>query len=336
MKENRILLAHGGGGTMMHNLIGETILGKLGNPILNALGDSAVVQISNQRIAFTTDSFVVRPLFFNGGDIGKLAVCGTVNDLAMAGARPLFLSLGFIIEEGLEGEVFERVVDSIREAAAEARVMVVTGDTKVVEKGKADGLFINTSGIGVIRPGVVISAARVKAGDVVLINGDMGDHGIAVISKREGLSFETEIASDCAPLNHLVSRILDVCEDIHFFRDPTRGGVAATLNEVAEQAKVKIELFEKDLPVNPRTRAACDMLGFDPLYVPNEGKTLVICHAEDAEKVLAVMREDIYGRNAAIIGRVTEEGEGIVLLHTKVGGKRIIDMPYGEQLPRIC
>jgi len=336
MKENRILLAHGGGGTMMHNLIGETILGKLGNPILNALGDSAVIQISNQRIAFTTDSFVVRPLFFNGGDIGRLAVCGTVNDLAMAGARPLFLSLGFIIEEGLESEVFERVVESIRLTAEEARVMVVTGDTKVVEKGKADGIFVNTSGIGVIRPGVVISAGRVKAGDVVMINGNMGDHGIAVISRREGLAFETEITSDCTPLNHLVSRILDSCEDIHFFRDPTRGGVAATLNEVADQAKVRLELFEKDLPVNPHTQAACDMLGFDPLYVPNEGKMIVICEAADAERVLGVMREDANGRDTAIIGRVTEEGEGVVLLHTKVGGKRIVDMPYGEQLPRIC
>ena len=321
---------------MMHNLVGETILGKLGNPILDALGDSAVLEFGDQRIAFTTDSFVVQPLFFRGGDIGKLAVCGTVNDLAMVGARPLYLSLGFIVEEGLENETLERILESIRITAEEAEVQVVTGDTKVVEKGKADGIYINTSGVGTIRPGVAVAAQRVKAGDVVLINGGMGDHGVAVISEREGLSFETEIASDCAPLNHLVSRLLDVCKDIHCFRDPTRGGVAATLNEIAEQAKVKIELHEKDLPVSPAVRGACDLLGFDPLYVPNEGKMLTFCHEEHAETVLSEMRSDRYGRDSAIIGRVTEEGEGIVLLHTGIGGVRIVDMPYGEQLPRIC
>ncbi len=330
------MLAHGGGGTMMHNLVGETILGKLGNPILDALGDSAVLEFGERRIAFTTDSFVVQPLFFRGGDIGKLAVCGTVNDLAMVGARPLYLSLGFIVEEGLESETLERILESIRITAEEAEVQIVTGDTKVVEKGKADGIYINTSGVGTIRPGVAVAAQRVKAGDVVLINGGMGDHGIAVISEREGLSFETEIASDCAPLNHLVSRLLDVCKDIHCFRDPTRGGVAATLNEIAEQAKVKIELHEKDLPVSPAVRGACDLLGFDPLYVPNEGKMLAFCPEEHAEAVLSEMRRDVRGRDSAIIGRVTEEGEGIVLLHTGIGGVRIVDMPYGEQLPRIC
>ena len=321
---------------MMHNLVGETILGKLGNPILDALGDSAVLEFGDRRIAFTTDSFVVRPLFFRGGDIGKLAVCGTVNDLAMVGARPLYLSLGFIVEEGLESETLERILESIRITAEEAEVQIVTGDTKVVEKGKADGIYINTSGVGTIRPGVAVAAQRVKAGDVVLINGGMGDHGVAVISEREGLSFETEIASDCAPLNHLVSRLLDVCKDIHCFRDPTRGGVAATLNEIAEQAKVKIELHEKDLPVSPAVRGACDILGFDPLYVPNEGKMLAFCPEEHAEAVLNAMRSDRYGRDSAIIGRVTEEGEGVVLLHTGIGGVRIVDMPYGEQLPRIC
>lgn len=336
MKEKRILMAHGGGGTMMHSLVGETILGKLGNPILNALGDSAVLQLGSQRIAFTTDSFVVQPLFFNGGDIGSLAVCGTVNDLAMAGAKPLFLSLAFIVEEGFEGDVLDRILESIRVTAEEARVLVVTGDTKVVEKGKADGIFINTSGVGVIRPGVVIAAQRARPGDVVIVNGDIGDHGIAVISRREGLAFETEILSDCAPLNHLVSAILDACEDIHCFRDPTRGGVAATLNEIADQAKVRIELYEKDIPVSAGTRGACDLLGFDPLYVPNEGKVLVFCPEEHAETVLAAMRGNERGRGAAIIGRVTEKGEGVVLLHTKIGGKRIVDMPYGEQLPRIC
>lgn len=321
---------------MMHNLVGETILGKLGNPILDALGDSAVLEFGDRRIAFTTDSFVVQPLFFRGGDIGKLAVCGTVNDLAMVGARPLYLSLGFIVEEGLESETLERILESIRITAEEAEVQIVTGDTKVVEKGKADGIYINTSGVGTIRPGVAVAAQRVKAGDVVLINGGMGDHGVAVISEREGLSFETEIASDCAPLNHLVSRLLDVCKDIHCFRDPTRGGVAATLNEIAEQAKVKIELHEKDLPVSPAVRGACDILGFDPLYVPNEGKMLAFCPEEHAEAVLNEMRSDRYGRDSAIIGRVTEEGEGVVLLHTGIGGVRIVDMPYGEQLPRIC
>ncbi len=321
---------------MMHNLVGETILGKLGNPILDVLGDSAVLEFGDRRIAFTTDSFVVQPLFFRGGDIGKLAVCGTVNDLAMVGARPLYLSLGFIVEEGLESETLERILESIRITAEEAEVQIVTGDTKVVEKGKADGIYINTSGVGTIRPGVAVAAQRVKAGDVVLINGGMGDHGVAVISEREGLSFETEIASDCAPLNHLVSRLLDVCEDIHCFRDPTRGGVAATLNEIAEQAKVKIELHEKDLPVSPAVRGACDILGFDPLYVPNEGKMLAFCPEEHAEAVLNEMRSDRYGRDSAIIGRVTEEGEGVVLLHTGIGGVRIVDMPYGEQLPRIC
>ena len=330
------MLAHGGGGTMMHNLVGEIILGKLGNPILDALGDSAVLEFGDRRIAFTTDSFVVQPLFFRGGDIGKLAVCGTVNDLAMVGARPLYLSLGFIVEEGLESETLERILESIRITAEEAEVQIVTGDTKVVEKGKADGIYINTSGVGTIRPGVAVAAQRVKAGDVVLINGGMGDHGVAVISEREGLSFETEIASDCAPLNHLVSRLLDVCKDIHCFRDPTRGGVAATLNEIAEQAKVKIELHEKDLPVSPAVRGACDILGFDPLYVPNEGKMLAFCPEEHAEAVLNAMRSDRYGRDSAIIGRVTEEGEGVVLLHTGIGGVRIVDMPYGEQLPRIC
>jgi len=336
MREDRVMLAHGGGGTMMHNLVGETILGKLGNPILNALGDSAVLEFGDRRLAFTTDSFVVQPLFFKGGDIGKLAVCGTVNDLAMAGADARYLSLGLIVEEGLEGETLERILESIRMASEEARVRIVTGDTKVVEKGKADGIFINTSGVGVIRPGVDVAARRVRPGDAVLINGNVGDHGIAVLSRREGLAFETEIASDCAPLNLLVGRVLDVCEHVHCFRDPTRGGVAATLNEIADQAKVRIELSEKDLPVSPGTRGACDLLGFDPLYVPNEGKMLIFCPEQGAGRLVEEMQGDKYGHDAAVIGHVTEKGEGVVLLHTRIGGTRIVDMPYGEQLPRIC
>ena len=332
---DRILLAHGSGGELAHELVEKSFVKALSNPFLARLDDSAVVDFSG-RLAFTTDSYVVSPIFFPGGDIGKLAVCGTVNDLAMSGARPLYLSLSFIIEEGLLKSDLERVVDSIRETADEAGVEVVTGDTKVVHRGSADKLFINTAGVGIIPEGVNISGGNARAGDKVILSGTIGDHGIAVISQREGLGFSTNLKSDCAPLGGLVADMLNASPDIHCLRDPTRGGLATSLNELARQSGVSVRIDEGKIPVREEVLAACEMLGFDPLYVANEGKLVAIVPAGTADKVLRAMRENRYGEGAAIIGEVDGGRPGRVVMRTTLGASRIVDMLVGDLLPRIC
>jgi len=332
---HKILLAHGSGGKLAHDLVEKGFLPAFRNPLLARLDDSAVFEFKG-RLAFTTDSYVVNPIFFPGGDIGKLAVCGTVNDLAMVGAMPLYLSLSFIIEEGLPQSDLEKVVDSARRAADEAGIEIITGDTKVVDRGSADKLFINTAGIGMVAEGVDISGWNAKPGDQVLLSGTIGDHGIAVLSQREGLTFSTELESDCAPLNNLVAEMLRASSQVHCLRDPTRGGLATSLNELARQSKVSMRIVEDKVPVREEVFAACEMLGFDPLYVANEGKLVAIVAAADAEQLLDVMQRNRYGRDAAIIGEVREEHPGRVVLKTKLGASRIIDMLVGDLLPRIC
>lgn len=336
MIDDRILLAHGSGGRLSHELVEECFTSALGNDLLNRLDDSAVFELSG-RLAFTTDSFVVNPIFFPGGDIGKLAVCGTVNDLSMNGAVPLYLSLGFVIEEGLLISDLKKIIVSVRKAAAEAGVKIVTGDTKVVNRGAADHLFVNTSGIGVIAQGALVSGSNARVGDKIILNGPVGDHGLAVLSQREGLEFSIPIQSDCAPLNALVRSMLEVSPTaIHAMRDPTRGGLATTLNEIARQSKVGIHLREQDIPVRPAVRSACDLLGFDPLYVANEGKLVAMVAPEFAAEVLGAMRRNLYGREAQIIGEVTNMHPGRVAMQTTIGATRIVDMLVGELLPRIC
>jgi hydrogenase expression/formation protein HypE len=318
-------------------LIERMFLPTFHNPALEILHDGAIVEVEGVRLTFTTDSFVISPIFFPGGDIGKLAVNGTVNDLAMCGARPLYLSLALILEEGFPMEDLWRVVRSVQEAARKAEVEVVTGDTKVVDRGKGDGVFINTSGVGVIPEGVEIAPRRVRPGDVVLISGAIAVHGIAILSVREGLEFETTLESDTAPLNGLVEALLRVAgRQVHVLRDPTRGGVASALNEIAASAGVGITLEEARIPLWDEVKGACEILGLDPLYVANEGKCLAIVAPEAAEAVLKAMRSHPLGREAAIIGQVVEEHPGAVILRSQVGGKRMVDMLSGEQLPRIC
>jgi len=336
MNSDTILLAHGGGGLLMRELVEGLIVPGLSNPALDRLDDSAIVKAKGNSLAMTTDSYVVSPLFFPGGDIGKLAVCGTINDLSVAGARPLYLTLSFIIEEGLPTDTLRKVLQSISETASEAGVQIVTGDTKVVDRGKADKLFINTSGVGEIIEGVDISAANAKPGSHVIVNGPMGDHGIAVISKREGIEFKTPVTSDVAALWGLIERVLDVCPEVQTMKDATRGGLAAVLNEVASSSRAGIVVREKDIPVRDAVRGACDLFGYDPLYVANEGKVVIICPAERSDAVLKAMCAHPLGREATIIGEVTNERIGRVLMETNIGGQRIVDMPYGEQLPRIC
>ena len=333
--DDSILLAHGSGGKLSHELVEKRIVPLLANPALNKLDDSAVFEASG-RLAFTTDSYVVNPIFFPGGDIGKLAVCGTVNDLAMNGASPLYLSLAAIIEEGFPLSDLDLIVQSIKKTAEEADVSIVTGDTKVVDRGKADRLFITTSGVGIIPHGVDISGANARAGDKVLLSGTIGDHGIAIMSQREGLKFSMTLKSDCAPLNKLVSQMLDVSLSIHCLRDPTRGGLATTLNELAHQSGVGIAIEEDKIPVREDVRAACELLGLDPIYVANEGKLVAIVDAADANKIVARMKKNIYGRDAAIIGEVSAEHQGKVTMKTRLGPSRIVDMLSGELLPRIC
>lgn len=335
-RNRTILLAHGSGSKMSHELIKKKLVPPLANPILSHLDDSAVFELKGCRFAFTADSYVVSPIFFPGGDIGRLAICGTVNDLAMSGASPLYLSLSFIIEEGLSFEELERVLDSVKEAAEEAGVSVITGDTKVVNRGTADKLFINTSGIGVVADGVDISGANARVGDKIILSGSIGDHGIAVMSQREGLKFSVPVRSDCAPLNKMVAGMLSVSLQIHCLRDPTRGGLATTLNEIAQQSNVGVRIEEEKIVVHEGVRAACELLGFDPLYVANEGKLVAFVAPEDAEIVLEKMRQDRYGVEAAIIGEVTEEHKGKVVMKTRLGASRIVDMLSGELLPRIC
>ena len=330
-----VILGHGSGGTLSRDLLNRLFLPELGKAAPRALDDFAVVTIDGQRYALTTDLHVVSPLFFPGGDIGRLAICGTVNDLAMVGATPVALTCGFVLEEGLSFDVLQRVVASMKAAAQEAGVFIAAGDTKVVQKGSADQLFINTSGMGKIPDGVNISGANATEGDVVIISGTIGDHGIAVLSAREGLGFETALESDVAPLNHLIQAMIAAGE-IHVLRDPTRGGLATSLVEISEQSKVTIELHELSLPYKPAVKAACEMLGFDPLYVANEGKLVAFVKEFDAQNVLEVMKKTKYGEEAAIIGKVTVSGKSQVRLRTAIGGTRLVDMLPGEMLPRIC
>lgn len=332
----RIGLDHGSGGEASHELVKEIFLSRLDNAYLRPLDDSAVFDLPSCTLAMTTDSYVVDPIFFPGGNIGSLAVHGTVNDLAMQGARPLYLTLGLILEEGLPLHDLISIIDSVADAAHEAKVSIVAGDTKVVPKGGVDKVFINTSGIGLIPNGVDVSGHNARPGDVLIINGNVGDHGMAILSKREGLHFDIPLLSDSAPLNTLVSSILEVSHEIHVLRDPTRGGVATALNEVASRSGVGIQLFEEDVPISPSVAAACEILGLDPLYVANEGKCLAIVSRDDAKEVLKTMRSNIYGKGSIIMGEVTAENPGRVFLKTKIGGTRILSMLTGEQLPRIC
>ncbi len=332
----QIVMGHGGGGKLSAELVQHLFLPAFANGIINELGDSAQLEIAGMRLAFSTDSFVVRPLFFPGGNIGDLAVNGTVNDLAMSGAQPLFLSAGFILEEGMPLEQLGTIANTMGAAAMTAGVTLVTGDTKVVDKGHGDGVYINTSGIGLIPAGVQIAPNRAQPGDLVIVSGDIGVHGIAIMSVREGLEFGVAIESDCAPLNRLVSAMLAVSREIHVLRDPTRGGVASSLNEIAKASGVGIAYDERKLPVPDVVRAACDMLGLDPIYVANEGKLIAIVPATIAEELLATMQQDPLGAKATIIGQVTERHPGMVVARTGIGGSRVVDMQVGEQLPRIC
>jgi hydrogenase expression/formation protein HypE len=331
-----VLLAHGGGGRLMHQLLDRMFGTAFSNPVLDGRHDSAVVEGGAKRLAFTTDSYVVRPLFFPGGDIGSMAVYGTVNDLAMSGARPLHLSVAFIIEEGLPMDTLWRVVCSMRDAARRCGVRIVTGDTKVVDKGKGDGLFINTSGIGLIDHALDIAPRSVQPGDAILVSGDVGRHGMAIMAAREGLQFESAIASDSAPLAGLVLKLLQAGMEIHCLRDITRGGLAAVLNEIAGTAGARMAVEETAVPVREDVHAACEVLGLDPLQVACEGRFVAFVPAGEADAALRLLRGDEGGQGAAVIGRVGERGEALVTLKSAIGASRILDMPSGEQLPRIC
>jgi hydrogenase expression/formation protein HypE len=333
----RILLGHGSGGKLSADLIRQIFLPAFQNPILARLDDQAIVTVNGTRLAFTTDSFVVSPLFFRGGDIGSLAVHGTINDLAMGGAQPLFLSAAFIIEEGLPVETLRRVVESLRRAARDAGVEIVTGDTKVVEKGSGDELFINTSGIGLVPEGVCLSANQAQPGDRVILSGPVGEHGVAILAEREGLEFESPVRSDSAPLHTLVSLMLDAAPGaIRCLRDPTRGGVSSALNEIARQSGVGIEIDERKIAMKEEVKGACELLGLDPLYVANEGKLVAMVEPQAAESVLAAMRAHTLGHQAEIIGTVKAEHSGMVVMRTLLGTTRIVEMLAGDQLPRIC
>lgn len=339
---HQILLAHGSGGSMMKQIIDEIFFEGFGGKTLKVADDAACLDLElkpGERLAFSTDSFVVTPHRFPGADIGRLAVCGTVNDVASSGAQVKYLSCGFILEEGYPLEELKAIVKSMAECAQEAGVEIVTGDTKVVSKGFGDGIYINTSGIGVIGAGIQLSGSKLQPGDALLVSGTLGDHGITIISQREELGFTTDIQSDAAPLNGLMQAVLKAAPDTHAFRDPTRGGLASTLNEFAESSQVDIVIHEQDLPIHPQVQAACDMLGYDVLQVANEGKIVAAVPAEQAQAALEAMRAHPYGKNAAIIGVVEELAEhssGTVRLKTAFGSQRIVDMLVGEQLPRIC
>ncbi len=335
-KDDTILLDHGSGGRASHELVRHVFLPQFKNDLLDSLEDSTVFQIGEHKIAFSTDTYTVDPIFFPGGDIGCLAVHGTVNDVAMRGAEPLYLSVGFIIEEGFPMADLGRILQSMKEAAEAAGVQIIAGDTKVVNRGSVDKIFINTSGVGVIRNNRDIAGKNAQVGDVVLVSGTVGDHGTTVLSMREGLSFEAPIQSDSAPLNGLVADMMAVSDQIHAMRDPTRGGLATTLNEIALQSNVGIELIEEHIPVREGVTGACELLGLDPLYLANEGKLVAFVAPEDADQVLDCIKAHPYGKDAAIIGRAVSENRGRVFMKTGVGGTRIIDMLAGEQLPRIC
>lgn len=333
---DKVLLAHGGGGTLSHQLITKMFYTQFENEYLNQQHDSAILKFDKQKIAFTTDSYVVHPVFFPGGNIGELAVNGTVNDLAVSGAKPLFISCSFIIEEGLDMNELWQIVQSMKIAADRAGVKIVTGDTKVVDRGKGDKIFINTSGIGLTYDGVDINPRNCKPGDVIIINGRIAEHGVAIMSAREGLEFETTIESDSAALNSLVEDILSASKNVHVMRDPTRGGIASTLNEIASVANVGIQIEQNKIPISEEVRGACEILGLDPLYIANEGKIIVIASAEDGEKILNKMKKHALGKDSMIIGKVRSEEPGIVVMKTSIGSSRIVDMISGEQLPRIC
>jgi hydrogenase expression/formation protein HypE len=335
--EDRVQLGHGSGGKMSAALLKARFLPHFANDVLAQLGDAAVVEVNGQELAISTDTFVVNPLEFPGGNIGSLAVHGTVNDLAMMGARPLYLSAGFVLEEGLPFEVLDRVVSAMGVAARTAGVLLVTGDTKVVERGKADGVFINTTGIGLVAPDFTPGPGRARTGDAVLVSGPLGRHGIAIMTAREGIAFETEIQSDSAILYPLVERLRAAAgPDVHTLRDPTRGGLASALNEIAAASGVGIALVERHIPIPPAVAAACEMLGFDPLYVANEGVLVAFVPEPLADAALAALRDHPLGRDAARIGRVVEAHPGMVVLETAIGGTRVVDMLPGDQLPRIC
>ncbi|RNC29033.1 MAG: Hydrogenase expression/formation protein HypE [Candidatus Dichloromethanomonas elyunquensis] len=334
--DDKILLAHGSGGKLQQQLINEVFLPAFDNSVLNRMEDQASLVLPPGRAAFTTDSYVVNPLFFPGGDIGRLAVCGTVNDLAVGGSKPLYLSAGFIIEEGLPVGILRDIAFSMKKAADEAGVLIVTGDTKVVEKGHADQLFINTAGIGVTPDQISIRASSAQPGDAVLVSGYIGDHEIAVMLAREGIQLKSPIKSDAVPLNGMIQVLLSAVPDVRIMRDPTRGGLATTLNELAQSSQVTIKIFEKDLPVKDEVASACEIFGFDPLYLANEGKVIVIVPQRQAKTALQALQTHHYGQQAAIIGEVTKDQPGKVYLETKIGGMRIVDMMAGGQLPRIC
>ena len=332
----QIVLGHGSGGRLSADLIQHLFVPLFDNPALAGLNDQAVLDVNGTRLAFTTDSFVVKPLFFPGGNIGSLAVHGTINDLAMSGAVPLFLSAGFILEEGLLMDDLGNITTAMANACKAANVLLVTGDTKVVNKGHGDGVYINTAGIGLVPSGVEIAADRARPGDVIIVSGTIGDHGMAIMSVREGLAFETELVSDSAALHTLVAAMLEATQDIHCLRDATRGGVAAVLNELAGQSRVGFELDETAIPVRPAVLAACEMLGMDPLYVANEGKLVAIVPPDTADAMLETMHQHPLGQDVAIIGRAVAEHPGMVIARTAIGGRRVVDMPLGEILPRIC
>jgi hydrogenase expression/formation protein HypE len=336
MRQEYVLLAHGSGGTMMHELIDELFMEEFDDDILRREDDAAALPFDGSRLAFSTDTYVVHPVFFPGGDIGRLAVCGTVNDVATSGATPLYISVGFVLEEGFPIADLKKILVSMRDAAKEAGVRIVTGDTKVVEKGHGDGVFINTAGVGVLAEGLDLSGSNCEPGDKVLLSGTLGDHGIAIVSTREGLQFETSIESDAAPLNHLIANVLAAAPDARCFRDPTRGGLASTLNELASASGVSITVTETAVPVNPQVRGASEMLGYDVFQVANEGKMVAVVPAEQAESALAAMKASPYGDSAAIIGEVGGSPAGKVYVYTAFGATRIMDMLVGEQLPRIC
>jgi hydrogenase expression/formation protein HypE len=333
----KILLAHGGGGQLTEELIRKYILPKLQNKTLAKLGDSAELNVSSNSLCFTTDSFVVKPLFFNGGDIGKLAVCGTVNDLAVAGSRPIVLSLAFIIEEGFEIKLLEKIVESIGYTAKQNDIEIVTGDTKTVERGAADKIFINTAGIGIRLPNVNLGIDRISEGDKIIINGTIGDHGMTIISQREGIKFDSPLKSDCAALSSLTCEVLEKTSGVKFMRDPTRGGLAVTLNEISKASGLSVKIRENDIPVNKTVQAAADMLGFDVLTIANEGKFVTVASPDSAEEVLNICRNHPLGKESRIIGEITASRDiPVVELETKIGGRRIVQMPYGRELPRIC
>jgi hydrogenase expression/formation protein HypE len=335
ISEEHILMAHGGGGVLMRELVAD-ITARLGQGQGAPLQDSAVLPVEDGRIAFTTDTFVVSPLFFPGGDIGRLAVCGTVNDLAVTGARPLFISLSLIIEEGFSLSDLGRIVDSINAAAEEAGVTVVTGDTKVVERGKGDGVFINTSGIGVVPSGIELTSAGARPGDLVLVNGSIGEHGLAILSRREGIDLGGDLASDTAPLSTVIVPLLRETRGVRCMRDATRGGLAAVLNEIAADSMVCIRIDEKAVPVSEAVRSGCELMGYEPFHIANEGKFVAVVERDNARAILAFLRSAPLGSHAAIIGEVFPEPAGCVVMKTPFGGERVLDLPYGDILPRIC